>query len=239
MSSRSMVFRGGLSALMGAVIVMGVFSAGADAKKSHKHKSSKPTTTKQHEPDATKKLLAQCDTLLSVSAVSSLTGLTLQAGTTPVSAQPSNGGCSGDYVITETVGGGANQVTGNVTEISIGFNGVKLTGGPLNATKIAMASYETALRTNQSLDAACATSPIYPAPTTGIGTAAFTDGAYGQCSTTAVVNAEAVDGPMIGTVSVINSTLYDGPYTTTGTASLLPVATAVLNHDFEAIGLAS
>jgi hypothetical protein len=221
---------------MGALIVTGVFSVGADAKQSHKHKP-KPAA-KQREPTATKELLAQCETMLSVSEVSSLTGLTLQAGTQGISVVPTGGMCSADYVLSGTVGPSGHTVSGTLTEIGVSFQGVTLTGGPLNADHIASSSYHKTLTTNQTLDAACPTSGIYPTPVTGVGTAAFTDGPYGQCTTaTTADNLVALDGPIVGSVSVTNVTLNAGPYTETGSASLTTIADAVLGHDFEALGL--
>ena len=77
MSSRSRVLRWSLSALMGTLIMAATFTAAADAKKPHKP----PKPPKQSEPKPTKELLANCDSIIALTEVSSLTGLSLPAPT--------------------------------------------------------------------------------------------------------------------------------------------------------------
>lgn len=225
MGLRSRVLRCSVSALIGTLIVAGTFTAAADAKKSHK--PAKPAH-KQSEPKATKQLLANCDNIVSVSEVSSLTGLDASAGQPDISGQPAIGAdpmaglCSGTYVVTGTVNGGVN---GTVSEFSITIQGKKITGGPINANAQAAAQYQQDLRVAQGQNP-CPGTAVYPTPITGVGTEAFT---AGKCSTAAPASVTAIDGPVVATMGWVNLTATGG-ITASG-------AESVLSHDFEAIGL--
>jgi hypothetical protein len=225
MGLRSRVFRCSLSALIGTLIVAGTFTAGADAKK--RHKPAKPAH-KQSEPKATKQLLANCDSIISVSEMSSLTGLDVSAGQSDVSGQPAIGAeptaglCSGNYVVTGTVNGG---VSGTVSEFGITIQGQKLTGGPINADAQAAAQYKQDLTVAQTQNP-CPGTAVYPTPITGVGTEAFT---AGKCSATAPASVIAIDGPVVATMGWVN-------LTATGAVDAAG-AEAVISHDFLAIGL--
>jgi hypothetical protein len=225
MGLRSRVLRCSVSAVIGTLVVAGTFTAGADAKKSHK--PSKPAH-KQSEPKPTKQLLANCASIISVSEVSSLTGLDVSAGQPDISGQPAigaepNGGlCSGTYVVTGTVNGGVN---GTVSEFSITIQGQKITGGPINANAQAAAQYKQDLTVAQAQNP-CPGTAVYPTPITGVGTEAFT---AGKCSATAPASVTAIDGPVVATMGWVNLTAT-GAIDASG-------AEAVISHDFQAIGL--
>jgi hypothetical protein len=222
MSSRSGVLRWGLSALMGTLIVTATFTAAADAKKPHK--PAKPAQT-QSEPKATKELLANCDSIIAVSQVSSLTGLNLTAptGQPAVSVQPVGGLCSGSYVLDGTVNGG---VQGTVSTFGITIQGQKLTGGPINATATAASMYQKDVTTAEARDEACPSTAAYPTPITGVGTKAFTSG---PCTATAPESIIAVDGPVIVTAGWQNLTATGG----VSASDVEPVINGVL----KAVGL--
>jgi hypothetical protein len=225
MGSRSHVLRWSVSAFMAALIVAGAFSAGADARKSHRPPKS---AHKQSEPKATKELLANCDSIIAVSQVSSLTGLDVMLGAgsggqPAISAQPLEGVCSGSYVVDGTVAGGVN---GTVSHLGITIQGQKLTGGPINANAQAAAMYQQDFTVAESQDQACPGSAVYPTAITGVGTKAFT---VGQCTATAPEAVTAVDGPVVATMSWQN-------LAATGGASVSG-AEPVINHVLQAVGL--
>lgn len=222
MNSRSRVLRWSLSAFMGTLIMAATFTAAADAKKPHK--PSKPAQ-KQSEPKATKELLANCDSIIAISEVSSLTGLSLTApsGQPATTVQTVGGLCSGSYVLDGTVNGG---VQGTVSTFGITIQGQKLTGGPINANATAASMYEKDVTVAEAQDQACPGTAVYPTPITGLGTKAF---AAGPCTATAPESIIAVDGPVVVTVGWQN-------LTATGGVSV-GEAEPVINHVFQAVGL--
>ncbi|MGD1049947.1 MAG: hypothetical protein ABR947_02610 [Solirubrobacteraceae bacterium] len=207
---------------MGTLIVAATFTAAADAKKPHK--PPKPAQ-KQSEPKPTKELLANCDSIIALTEVSSLTGLNLTAPTAQpaISVQSVAGLCSGSYVLDGTVNGG---VQGTVSTFGITIQGQKLTGGPINATATAASMYEKDVMVAEAQDQACPGTAVYPTPITGIGTEAF---AAGPCTATAPESIIAVDGPVVVTVGWQN-------LTATGGVSV-GEAEPVISHVFEAVGL--
>ena len=222
MSSRSRVLRWSLSALMGTLIVAATFTAAADAKKPHKQ--PKPAQ-KQSEPKPTKELLANCDSIIALTEVSSLTGLNLTAptGQPAISVQSVGGLCSGSYVLDGTVNGG---VQGTVSTVGITIQGQKLTGGPINADATAASMYQKDVMVAEAQDQACSGTAVYPTPITGLGTQAF---AAGPCTATAPESIIAVDGPVVVTVGWQN-------LTATGGISV-GEAEPVISHVLEAVGL--
>jgi hypothetical protein len=222
MSSRSRVLRWSLSALMGTLIVAATLTAAADAKKPHK--PPKPAH-KQSEPKATKELLANCDSIIALSQVSSLTGLNLTApsGQPAISVQSVAGLCSGSYVLDGTVNGG---VQGTVSTFGITIQGQKLTGGPINANAQAASMYQKDVTVAEAQDQACPATVVYPTPITGLGTKAFT---AGPCTATAPESIIAVDGPVIVTLGWQN-------LTPTGGVSVGEVE-PVISHVLKAVGL--
>jgi hypothetical protein len=219
MDSKSRALRWSIG-MMGALFVACAFSAVADAKKSHK--PPKPAH-KQSEPKATKELLANCDSIISVSEVSTLSGLNVSPGQTPISAQATTGVCSGSYIISGTVAGG---VTGTVSDFGITIQGQKLTGGPINANANAMAAYQQDFTVAEGQDQACAGTAVYPTAISGLGTKAFTSG---QCGASAPEAVTAVDGPIVASVSWVNLSATGG----------LSVASAepLISHALQAVGL--
>ena len=222
MSSRSRVLRWSLSALMGTLIMAATFTATADAKKPHKPPKPAP---KQSEPKPTKELLANCDSIIALTEVSSLTGLSLTAptGQPAVSVQSVSGLCSGSYVLDGTVNGG---VQGTVSTFGITIQGQKLTGGPINASATAASMYQKDVTVAEAQDQACSGTAVYPTPITGVGTKAFT---AGPCAATAPESIIAVDGPVIVTVGWQNLTATGG--VSAGEAE------PVISHVLTAIGL--
>jgi hypothetical protein len=207
---------------MGTLIMAATFTAAADAKKPHK--PSKPAQ-KQSEPKATKELLANCDSIIAISEVSSLTGLSLTApsGQPATTVQTVGGLCSGSYVLDGTVNGG---VQGTVSTFGITIQGQKLTGGPINANAQAASMYQKDVTVAEARDQACAGTAAYPTPVTGVGTKAFTSG---PCTATAPDGITAVDGPIVVTIGWQN-------LTTTGGVSAGEVE-PVINHVLAAVGL--
>jgi hypothetical protein len=207
---------------MGALIMAATFTAAADAKKPHK--PSKPAP-KQTEPKPTKELLANCDGILALSEVSSLTGLNLTASTgqPAISVQSVAGLCSGSYVLEGTVNGG---VQGTVSTFGITIQGQKLTGGPINANAQAASMYQKDVTVAEAQDQACPGTAVYPTQITGVGTKAFT---VGPCTATAPESITAVDGPVIVTIGWQN-------LTATGGVSASD-AEPVINHVFKTVGL--
>lgn len=222
MSSRSRVLRWSLSALMGTLIVAGTFTAAAEAKKPHK--PAKPAH-KQSEPKATKELLANCDSIIALSEVSSLTGLDLVApsGQPVTSVESSAGLCSGSYVLDGTVNGG---VTGTVSTFGITIQGQTLTGGPINANANAASMYQKDVTVAEARDAACPGTAAYPAQITGVGTKAFT---AAPCTASAPESIIAVDGPVVVTIGWVNMTAPGGVSASD--------AEPVINHLLQAVGL--
>ena len=221
MSSRSRVLRWSLSALMGTLIMAATFTAAADAKKPHKP----PKPPKQSEPKPTKELLANCDSIISLTEVSSLTGLSLTAptGQPAISVQSLSGLCSGSYVLDGTVNGG---VQGTVSTFGITIQGQKLTGGPINATATAASMYQKDVTVAEAQDQACPGTAVYPTPVPGLGTKAFT---VGPCTATAPESITAVDGPVIVTIGWQNLTAAGG--VSAGQAE------PVISYVFTAVGL--
>ena len=221
MSSRSRVLRWSLSALMGTLIMAATFTAAADAKKPHKP----PKPPKQSEPKPTKELLADCDSIISLTEVSSLTGLSLTAptGQPAISVQSLSGLCSGSYVLDGTVNGG---VQGTVSTFGITIQGQKLTGGPINATATAASMYQKDVTVAEAQDQACPGTAVYPTPVPGLGTKAFT---VGPCTATAPESITAVDGPVIVTIGWQNLTAAGG--VSAGEAE------PVISYVFTAVGL--
>jgi len=221
MSSRSRVLRWSLSALMGTLIMAATFTAAADAKKPHKP----PKPPKQSEPKPTKELLADCDSIISLTEVSSLTGLSLTAptGQPAISVQSLSGLCSGSYVLDGTVNGG---VQGTVSTFGITIQGQKLTGGPINATATAASMYQKDVTVAEAQDQACPGTAVYPTPVPGLGTKAFT---VGPCTATAPESITAVDGPVIVTIGWQNLTAAGG--VSAGQAE------PVISYVFTAVGL--
>ena len=221
MSSRSRVLRWSLSALMGTLIMAATFTAAADAKKPHKP----PKPPKQSEPKPTKELLADCDSIISLTEVSSLTGLSLTAptGQPAISVQSLSGLCSGSYVLDGTVNGG---VQGTVSTFGITIQGQKLTGGPINATATAASMYQKDVTVAEAQDQACPGTAVYPTPVPGLGTKAFT---VGPCTATAPESITAVDGPVIVTIGWQNLTAAGG--VSAGEAE------PVISYVFKAVGL--
>jgi hypothetical protein len=207
---------------MGTLIMAATFTADADAKKPHK--PPKPAQ-KQSEPKPTKELLANCDSIIALTEVSSLTGLNLTAptGQPAISVQSVGGLCSGSYVLDGTVNGG---VQGTVSTFGITIQGQKLTGGPINANATAASMYEKDVTVAEAQDQACPGTAVYPTPITGLGTKAF---AAGPCTATAPESIIAVDGPVVVTVGWQN-------LTATGGVSV-GEAEPVINHVFQAVGL--
>jgi hypothetical protein len=204
------------------IMVAATFTAAADAKKPHK--PAKPAH-KQSEPKATKELLANCDSIIALSEVSSLTGLDLTApsGQPVTSVQSVSGVCSGSYVLDGTVNGG---VQGTVSTLGIIVQGQKLTGGPINANAQAASMYQQDVTVAEARDGTCPGTAVYPTQITGVGTKAFT---VGPCTATAPESITAVDGPIIVTIGW--QTL-----TATGGVSASEVE-PVINHVLEAVGL--
>jgi len=221
MSSRSRVLRWSLSALMGTLIMAATFTAAADAKKPHKP----PKPPKQSEPKPTKELLANCDSIIALTEVSSLTGLSLTAptGQPAISVQSLSGLCSGSYVLDGTVNGG---VQGTVSTFGITIQGQKLTGGPINATATAASMYQKDVTVAEAQDQACPGTAVYPTPVPGLGTKAFT---VGPCTATAPESITAVDGPVIVTIGWQNLTAAGG--VSAGEAE------PVISYVFTAVGL--
>jgi len=221
MSSRSRVLRWSLSALMGTLIMAATFTAAADAKKPHKP----PKPPKQSEPKPTKELLANCDSIIALTEVSSLTGLSLTAptGQPAISVQSLSGLCSGSYVLDGTVNGG---VQGTVSTFGITIQGQKLTGGPINATATAASMYQKDVTVAEAQDQACPGTAVYPTPVPGLGTKAFT---VGPCTATAPESITAVDGPVIVTIGWQNLTAAGG--VSAGQAE------PVISYVFKAVGL--
>ena len=221
MSSRSRVLRWSLSALMGTLIMAATFTAAADAKKPHKP----PKPPKQSEPKPTKELLADCDSIISLTEVSSLTGLSLTAptGQPAISVQSLSGLCSGSYVLDGTVNGG---VQGTVSTFGITIQGQKLTGGPINATATAASMYQKDVTVAEAQDQACPGTAVYPTPVPGLGTKAFT---VEPCTATAPESITAVDGPVIVTIGWQNLTAAGG--VSAGEAE------PVISYVFTAVGL--
>jgi hypothetical protein len=207
---------------MGTLILAATFTAAADAKKPHKQ--PKPPQ-KQSEPKPTKELLANCDSIIALTEVSSLTGLNLTAptGQPAISVQSVGGLCSGSYVLDGTVNGG---VQGTVSTFGITIQGQKLTGGPINADATAASMYQKDVTVAEAQDQACSGTAVYPTPITGLGTEAF---AAGPCTATAPESVIAVDGPVVVTVGWQN-------LTATGGISV-GEAEPVISHVFEAVGL--
>jgi hypothetical protein len=197
---------------MGTLILAATFTVAADAKKPHK--PPKPAH-KQSEPKATKELLANCDSIIALTEVSSLTGLNLTAptGQPAISVQSVGGLCSGSYVLDGTVNGG---VQGTVSTFGITIQGQKLTGGPINANATAASAYQQDVTVAEA----------YPTQITGVGTKAFT---AGPCTATAPESIIAVDGPIIVTVGWQN-------LTATGGVSASD-AEPVINHVLKSVGL--
>jgi len=222
MSSRSRVLRWSLGALMGTLILAATFTVAADAKKPHK--PPKPAQ-KQSEPKATKELLANCDSIIALTEVSSLTGLNLTAptGQPAISVQSVGGLCSGSYVLDGTVNGG---VQGTVSTFGITIQGQKLTGGPINANATAASAYQQDVTVADARDDTCPGTAVYPTQITGVGTKAFT---AGPCTATAPESIIAVDGPIIVTVGWQN-------LTATGGVSASD-AEPVINHVLKSVGL--
>ena len=222
MSSRSRVLRWSLGALMGTLIMAATFTAAADAKKPHK--PPKPAQ-KQSEPKATKELLANCDSIIALTEVSSLTGLSLTAptGQPAVSVQSVSGLCSGSYVLDGTVNGG---VQGTVSTFGITIQGQKLTGGPINANATAASMYQQDVTVAEARDQTCPGTAVYPTSITGLGTKAFT---AGPCTATAPESIIAVDGPVVVTVGWQNLATTGG--ITVGEAE------PVVSHVLKAVGL--
>jgi hypothetical protein len=207
---------------MGTLIMAATFTAAADAKKPHK--PPKPVQ-KQSEPKPTKELLANCDSIIALTEVSSLTGLSLTAptGQPAISVQSVGGLCSGSYVLDGAVNGG---VQGTVSTLGITIQGQKLTGGPINADATAASMYEKDVAVAEAQDQACPGTAVYPAPITGVGTKAFI---AGPCTATAPESVIAVDGPVVVTVGWQN-------LTATGGVSV-GEAEPVISHVLEAVGL--
>jgi hypothetical protein len=222
MCSRSRLLRWGFSALIGTLIMAATFTAAAEAKKPHKPR--KPAQ-KQTEPKVTKELLANCDSIIALSQVSTLTGLNLTApsGQPATSVQSVGGLCSGSYVLEGTVNGG---VQGTVSTFGITIQGQTLTGGPINANVQAASQYQKDVATAEARDQACPATAVYPTQITGVGTKAFT---VGPCSTNAPDAITAIDGPVTVTIGWQN-------LTATGGVSASD-AEPVINHVLEAVGL--
>jgi len=222
MSSSSRVLRWSLSALMGTLIMAATFTAAADAKKPHKPAKPAP---KQSEPKATKELLANCDSIIALSQVSSLTGLNLTApsGQPAITVQSGGGLCSGSYVLDGTVNGG---VQGTVSTFGVTIQGQTLTGGPINANATAASMYQHDVTVAEARDETCPGTAVYPTPITGVGTKAFT---AGPCTATAPESIIAVDGPVVVTVGWQN-------LTATGGVSV-GEAEPVISHVLQAVGL--
>jgi len=222
MSSRSRVLRWSLGALMGTLIMAATFTVAADAKKPHKPPKPAP---KQTEPKPTKELLANCDSIIALAQVDSLTGLNLTppSGQPAVSVEALAGLCSGSYVLEGTVNGG---VQGTVSTFGITIQGQKLTGGPINANALAASMYQKDVTVAEAQDQACPGTAVYPTPITGVGTKAFT---VAPCTATAPESVIAVDGPVVVTIGWQN-------LTATGGVSASE-AEPVINHVFEAVGL--
>jgi len=222
MSSRSRVLRWSLSALMGTLIMAATFTAAAEAKKPHK--PAKPAH-KQSEPAPTKELLANCDSIIALSQVSSFTGLSLTAptGQPATSVESVAGLCSGSYVLDGTVNGG---VQGTVSNFGITIQGQTLTGGPINANALAASLYQKDVATAETRDATCTGTAVYPTPISGVGTKAFT---AGPCTATAPESIIAVDGPVIVTLGWQNLAATGG--VTVGEAE------PVINQVLKAVGL--
>jgi hypothetical protein len=206
---------------MGTLIMAATFTAAADAKKPHKP----PKPPKQSEPKPTKELLADCDSIISLTEVSSLTGLSLTAptGQPAISVQSLSGLCSGSYVLDGTVNGG---VQGTVSTFGITIQGQKLTGGPINATATAASMYQKDVTVAEAQDQACPGTAVYPTPVPGLGTKAFT---VGPCTATAPESITAVDGPVIVTIGWQNLTAAGG--VSAGQAE------PVISYVFKAVGL--
>jgi hypothetical protein len=206
---------------MGTLIMAATFTAAADAKKPHKP----PKPPKQSEPKPTKELLANCDSIIALTEVSSLTGLSLTAptGQPAISVQSLSGLCSGSYVLDGTVNGG---VQGTVSTFGITIQGQKLTGGPINATATAASMYQKDVTVAEAQDQACPGTAVYPTPVPGLGTKAFT---VGPCTATAPESITAVDGPVIVTIGWQNLTAAGG--VSAGQAE------PVISYVFKAVGL--
>jgi hypothetical protein len=206
---------------MGTLIMAATFTAAADAKKPHKP----PKPPKQSEPKPTKELLANCDSIIALTEVSSLTGLSLTAptGQPAISVQSLSGLCSGSYVLDGTVNGG---VQGTVSTFGITIQGQKLTGGPINATATAASMYQKDVTVAEAQDQACPGTAVYPTPVPGLGTKAFT---VGPCTATAPESITAVDGPVIVTIGWQNLTAAGG--VSAGEAE------PVISYVFTAVGL--